>query len=125
MTHILPTHKGLERIKTYTLDEVFKWIDDNPRRVYWEKDGFVINTKRAKIFRKKGIICVNCGCTGEFFALETDKGGGVHLDLYGYIDNTEVLITVDHIIPKSKGGTNDMINFQTMCKLCNEMKADK
>jgi 3-deoxy-D-arabino-heptulosonate 7-phosphate (DAHP) synthase class II len=78
---IIPTHNGLERIKTYSVEKVFKWIKDNPRRVFWEIDGFEINTKRAKIFYKKGIICVNCGVKGEFFALEKDKGGGIHLDL--------------------------------------------
>lgn len=122
---ILPTHNGLVRIKKYTIQEVFNWIKENPRRVYWEKDDYVINTKRAKIFYKKGVMCVNCGVKGEFFALEKDKGGGIHLDLYGLIDGEEVLITIDHIVPKSKGGVNKMINYQTMCKLCNEMKADK
>lgn len=121
---IIPTHKGLERLKIYTLDEVFKWIENNPRRIYWEKDRYVINTRRAKIFYKKGVTCVNCGVKGEFFALEKDKGGGLHLDLYGFIDNEEVLITIDHIVPKSKGGVNKIINYQTMCKLCNEIKAD-
>lgn len=121
---IIPTHNGLERLKTYSIFEVFKWIEENPKRIYWEKDGYEINTKRAKVFHKKGIMCVNCGVEGNFFALEKDKGGGLHLDLYGLIDGEEVLITIDHIIPKSKGGVNKMINFQTMCKLCNEMKAD-
>jgi len=121
---IIPTHNGLERIRTFTIEEVFQWIENNPKRIYWEKDEFVINTKRAKVFHKKGSTCVNCGVTGTFFALEKDKGGGLHLDLYGHIDGEEVLITIDHIIPKSRGGVNRMINFQTMCKLCNEMKAD-
>ena len=66
---------------------------------------------------------MKCGVNGEFFALEIDRGGGMHLDLYGYIDDEEVLLTVDHIVPKSKGGLNNMINYQTMCKLCNEIKA--
>jgi len=123
-TKFLPTHNGLERLTIYTLEEIFKWIEDNPRRIYWEKDGYVLNTKRAKVFHKKGTVCVNCGVEGKFFALEKDKGGGIHLDLYGYIDEEEVLITIDHIVPKSKGGVNTIINFQTMCKLCNEMKAD-
>ena len=40
MNKILPTHKGLRRIKKYTLEEVFNWIDENPKRIYWEIDGF-------------------------------------------------------------------------------------
>ena len=52
------------------------------------------------------------------------KKWGLHLDLYGFIDEEEVLMTIDHIVPKSKGGINENINYQTMCKICNEMKAD-
>jgi 5-methylcytosine-specific restriction endonuclease McrA len=122
---IIPIHNGMERLRIYTIDDVFDWIKETPQRIYWETDGYKINCKRAKIFYKKGLVCVNCGATGYFFALEKDKGGGQHLDLYGYINNEEVLITVDHIIPKSKGGPNKLINYQTMCKICNEMKADE
>jgi 5-methylcytosine-specific restriction endonuclease McrA len=121
---IIPTHNGLERIKIFSIDEIFTWIEENPKRIYWENGNYVLNTKRAKVFHKKGLTCVNCGVEGKFFALEKDRGGGIHLDLYGYIDDEEVLITVDHIIPKSKGGPNTLINYQVMCKICNEMKAD-
>ncbi len=121
---IIPTHNGLIRLENFTITEVFEWIENNPKRIYWETRNYNINTRRAKVFHKKGLICVNCGVEGMFFALEKDKGGGIHLDLYGLIDEEEVLITIDHIVPKSKGGVNKIINFQTMCKLCNEQKAD-
>lgn len=31
-------------------------------------------------------------------------------------------IDIDHIIPQSKGGTDDLINLQAMCKHCNRSK---
>ena len=49
-----------------------------------------------------------------------------HLNLYA-VDNNgdEILMTKDHILPHSKGGADDINNYQTMCKLCNEAKGNK
>jgi 5-methylcytosine-specific restriction endonuclease McrA len=123
--NIVLTHNGLKRITIFSITEIFDWLQENPRKTYWEYGNYRIKMKRAKVFFKKGLICVSCGTRGEFFALEKDRGGGIHLDLYGYIDKDEVLMTIDHIIPKSKGGLNKLINFQPMCKLCNELKSDE
>jgi 5-methylcytosine-specific restriction endonuclease McrA len=36
-----------------------------------------------------------------------------------------ILFTIDHIVPKSKGGANTLDNLQIMCEQCNWDKADK
>lgn len=34
------------------------------------------------------------------------------------------MINVPYVIPKSKGGDNELHNYQTMCSICNWKKGD-
>jgi hypothetical protein len=45
--------------------------------------------------------------------------------LYAISNGEEMLMTADHILPKSKGGTNDPENLQLLCDKCNRFKSDK
>lgn len=54
---------------------------------------------RTRIYKRDNYECVYCGS---------------HKNL-----------TLDHVIPKSKGGTNDWTNLVTSCIKCNLKKADK
>lgn len=86
-----------------------------------------LSKKRLKVFKQKGIECVNCGLKGTFFALEKHRDVQTekyHFNLYATDPNTgeEVMMTVDHIIPKAKGGSNKYKNLQTMCEPCNVKK---
>jgi len=51
---------------------------------------------RFDVFARDGYACKYCGC-----------------------DSTEHRLEVDHIIPVSKGGTNDIENLVTSCQPCN------
>jgi 5-methylcytosine-specific restriction enzyme A len=54
-----------------------------------------------------------------------NKSRKYHLNLYHLSeDGKETMMTIDHIIPKSKGGGNKISNLQTMCYDCNFAKGN-
>jgi hypothetical protein len=74
---------------------------------------------------KRSTKCVACGVEGELFSLERNGNPGYHFNMYGRNEHGHlVLMTKDHIVPKSKGGSNGLDNMQTMCTKCNSKKAD-
>jgi len=126
------------RKEIYTIEQVLPFVHFGypPRKKGKHKqplkdfDGDLITmaSPRYKLFAKKGIVCVNCGLEGKFFAKERDRygenaNGRFHLNLYGIKDGFEVLLTKDHIYPVSLGGLNSLVNLQTMCEDCNHKKS--
>lgn len=41
------------------------------------------------------------------------------------ISSAERALEVDHIVPRSRGGSNDLWNLQALCSLCNVQKLDR
>jgi 5-methylcytosine-specific restriction endonuclease McrA len=85
-----------------------------------------INSLRLRTFKTKGITCSHCGLTGEYFILERHRNQEhPHLNLYAVDKKGKpILMTQDHIQPKSKGGKDTLCNSQVLCKTCNEEKGD-
>jgi hypothetical protein len=79
--------------------------------------------RRLRVFFHHGTTCINNSCSKEgiYLIKAKNNAGGFHIDLY--TENFEMM-TIDHIIPKSKGGNNDINNLQPMCNTCNTKKAD-
>lgn len=78
--------------------------------------------RRMRVFYQKGCKCVECGIEGTKLALgKAKRGGGLHIDVY---TDDFYPLTVDHIVPKSKGGSDDIENLQPMCCLCNWSKGN-
>lgn len=69
------------------------WTDQPSKKV---KVYYVSNGKRKKVHERDFYRCLKCG---------------THKDL-----------TIDHIIPTSKGGENTIENMQTLCHSCNSSK---
>lgn len=65
--------------------------------------------RRVKV--RDGYACIFCGITVG------DKQGGTEL--------TKKDFTVDHIVPKSRGGKDTWTNTACACLRCNHRKADK
>jgi len=118
-------------------DELFSQLGDtseeNEKKVM-DAFGKRISLKSVRYlcYKKKGVTCVTCGINGHYFAAEKDirQNGNprdkYHLNLYHLLQNgSEIMITVDHIIPASKGGQRTVENLQPMCERCNAKKADK
>ena len=85
-----------------------------------------MRSNRYHCFRRKGLTCVECGIVGVKFLLQMCEGDGrPHFNLYAEKDGELVLMTKDHILPKSKGGSNGLSNLAPMCGPCNWEKADK
>lgn len=76
--------------------------------------------RRLRVFYHKGTNCVTCGKIGTRLIQGQDRGS-VHWDVY-----TDDLypLTVDHIIPKSLGGSDELDNLQPMCAGCNFKKGN-
>ena len=130
---------GFERVSLFTLDEVFRDMKTEPTKAIF--DGFEVSLgiMRHQCF-KISQTCARCGVVGTYFALErsaklVDRREKVWvsapqsqwvLNLYASReDGSEVMLTQDHVIPKSVGGPDTLDNSQTMCSPCNGWKGNK
>lgn len=74
----------------------------------------VTTFRRGKVYDRDGHACVRCGWkpadTGPFRVSP--------------LTHRRVLcmLEIDHIVPVSLGGTNDIDNLQTLCSCCNASK---
>lgn len=128
-------HCGLKHIAQYSPEYVFKMISMGHRSMPIR--GYTVHTgsQRYRVF-KESCTCVECGVVGTVMCLDEPRGsrrrrnrkqkGAAHFNLYGITPSGRVvMLTKDHILPKSKGGSNRLDNYQTMCETCNQRKGDK
>ncbi|MCT7949805.1 HNH endonuclease [Ancylothrix sp. C2] len=57
---------------------------------------------RKYVYQRNNYQCQSCGKTHQ-----------------------ETQLSIDHIIPLAKGGSNDVSNLQTLCLTCNQKKTHK
>lgn len=80
-------------------------------RDWRSKRGLVTSiSKRTAVFERDNWRCVRCGrAKDEPYANRRGRPAVTSLE-------------VDHIIPRSDGGTSDLANLQTLCSSCNGRK---
>ena len=108
-----------------SLEEVIPFIPDNDnvrvRQAFGEYK-VKVSSQRLILF-KKNPCCVCCGIRGTKMLLQIDDTQvSPHFNLYAETPEGLELMTKDHIIPKSKGGRDELSNYQTMCIRCNNFK---
>ena len=78
--------------------------------------------RRMRVFYNKGVECINCGLEATQLAIGIDNAGKKHIDIY---TDDFYPLTVDHTIPRSKGGSDDLENLEPMCARCNTKKGNQ
>lgn len=94
-THATPRNMAIRTL----IYELEKKLEPEPWDEWAEKTKRPASPSRTikkLVFERDGYRCVICGTWKD--------------------------LTIDHIVPKSKGGTNDPGNLQTMCRICNSKK---
>ena len=88
----------------YVFEEDYKeyWLNENKNKSKKRKRTHIPRGLRHEVFKRDNYTCVECGA-------RKDDGATLH---------------VDHKIPVSKGGTDELSNLQTLCSDCNLNKSD-
>jgi len=85
--------------------KVAEYIAKRGSRI-WEhrtkSEGYISGTLRYEVLKRAKFRCELCGISADEKALE-----------------------VDHIVPRNRGGTDDLTNLQALCYSCNAMKRDR
>lgn len=121
----------------FKIEEVIPFVRRNGKesgkrkKIYKGSDNkeyiVLMGNQKYKVFINN-LSCVCCGLTGSFFKLikvhkKVIAQNRAFFDLYAINDSgEEILMTMDHIIPISKNGTDALSNLQTMCTFCNNFK---
>jgi hypothetical protein len=119
----------VEKIKIHEFDveEILSSVSNDTFKKEFKVNDTIyqvkMNTDRYQVF-KNNRSCVSCGLEGTRMFMECHPSDMMpHFNLYGEEDKKLILFTKDHIKPRALGGEDCLDNYQTMCSVCNNLKA--
>ncbi len=95
----------VKALKALCNEKIDAYIEKRGKRIWQHRTksaGYISGTLRYEVFKRAKFRCELCGVMDRDKALE-----------------------VDHIIPRNKGGSDDISNLQALCYSCNAMKRDR
>ena len=120
-----------DRVATFTFEEGMYIINHVKQKKLHGVDVEGITdpqSTRIQMIASGQTSCVACGIKGHHFYLErhsNDKVSKYSLNLYALMESgSERMLTWDHMVPKSLGGSNKLVNAQCMCDKCNRAKGN-
>jgi hypothetical protein len=114
--------------ESYELFDLERWIDRSKDKASDLSADQVVYTTRLPIEKPEIIILSEYGGIPfkqvNFTRRNLYKRDN-YICQYCVIDFTPRDLTIDHVIPRSRGGTNDWVNCVTSCESCNSRKANR
>lgn len=118
--------------KELTLDEGFNVLDES--RAVRNVDGQRVSAPSGVALWKecretyKPLKCWECGVEADRFIVKhhpKDMNKPPVLELFAHTGKSLVMMTRDHIIPKSLGGVDHVDNLRPGCETCNGRRKSK
>lgn len=120
--------KNKIRLAIFKPEDILQDVNEENKRQEFVIDGIAysvrMDSSRYFVF-KDNAKCVACEIEGTEMILEMNPNDKApHFNLYAKENGKLILLTKDHILARSKAGTNEIENYQTLCCICNNLKGN-